>query len=694
MNNRPLYAPYIDGLRAIGVLSVIVYHLHAGWLPGGFVGVDEFFVISGFVVSISVSDFGKTNLPRFMLYFYARRLTRIAPALVICLLVTFVGWAAFIPISYLSDAIPNTGAFAFVGLSNFVLAKNVGGYFSTIAEFNPFTHTWSLAIEEQFYVLFPLMFLPWLNQRRGVSIAVFTTFLTASLICAAWLGRVDETNAFYMIWARFWELGAGVLLFQTMAARGHSFVEQSPYNLLAAIGADVSAMILAASLIVARPNLAPFPACTLTVIGAVGLLGFLHGRPGGFTHKLLTLKPMLFVGRVSYSLYLWHWPVFVLFRWTAGLESMVSGIVALTLTGALSVASFYFVETPPRRIARGVPRLAILAAGFSLVAIGYGASRMVVTNEPSISLSTVSHNVDIWYPYGSVTAADFPGCSVYPQVSTVNGVLHYVYARTGCSAPVTFKHTLFVIGDSHALAYNMVFIMFSLRTGATVHVYTSSGCSFISFRPWNPGWDDHCAENGRTAIADIMQQIHSGDVVFLPSLRLPYLVEQWASHGYQSAREQMFGPVAVAGRKDAEARAIPVLRELSERGARIVFEGPPPILNTVPFRCADWFNRQNPICEGGDSVSRAFLEELRQPVLQSYQTLGNAVAGVSVWDPFPILCPGTSCEAYHGGKPLFFDGDHLSGYANTLLSPDFEKFVHATGDPDQRGEDAGAQAAH
>ncbi|MCW5569427.1 MAG: acyltransferase, partial [Dokdonella sp.] len=137
------YFAYIDGLRAIAVLGVIAYHLDSGWLPGGFAGVDVFFVISGFVVSASVARWNGSGLGGFLAYFYARRIRRIVPALVFCLLSTSLACTLFIPFAWLSSAIETTGRYAFFGLSNLYLASHNESYFSPTAEFNPYTHTWS-----------------------------------------------------------------------------------------------------------------------------------------------------------------------------------------------------------------------------------------------------------------------------------------------------------------------------------------------------------------------------------------------------------------------------------------------------------------------------------------------------------------------------------------------------------------------
>jgi peptidoglycan/LPS O-acetylase OafA/YrhL len=165
LRQRPVHVPYIDGLRAVAVLSVMLYHLHASWLPGGLAGVDVFFVISGFVVSASVGELESMRLSRFVLYFYSRRVQRIAPALIVCLLVTALVSALLIPSAWLSDANAKTGIFAFFGLANVILARTGDDYFAPRVEFNPYVHTWSLGVEEQFYLVFPLLFFLWVGAR-------------------------------------------------------------------------------------------------------------------------------------------------------------------------------------------------------------------------------------------------------------------------------------------------------------------------------------------------------------------------------------------------------------------------------------------------------------------------------------------------------------------------------------------------
>ena len=179
------YFPAIDGLRAVAVLSVLLFHLN-DMVPAGFIGVDVFFVISGFVVANAASSLPVVSLGGFMASFYARRLLRIVPALVACLVVSMTLATLFIPGGgWLSGTNTRTGMAAFFGFSNIVLSLTAGDYWSPRAEFNPFTHTWSLGVEEQFYLLSPFLLYAWLRGHRRPVAVILAGLGAVSLVLAA-----------------------------------------------------------------------------------------------------------------------------------------------------------------------------------------------------------------------------------------------------------------------------------------------------------------------------------------------------------------------------------------------------------------------------------------------------------------------------------------------------------------------------
>jgi hypothetical protein len=507
-----------------------------------------------------------------------------------------------------------------------------------------------------------------------VSAALFTIGMVASFACAIWLSRIDETRAFYLTWGRFWELGIGVLLYQFMVARGHSFTSESVSVPGFAKAADVALLALFIGLVIAKSERAPYPTCILPVLATAAVLGLLHGRKGGIAFALLTHRVPRFIGKISYSLYLWHWPVFVMFRWTTGLQGPMQRVAAVAIVAALSVASYYVVETPPRRATRGVNRLALVAGGVAFVLSGYAASSVLNAKQPRISISTVTRNASDWYPYGDAVSPAHPGCMITTSSTPIGTGYAATYARANCQEPVSGPR-VFAIGDSHAVAYEAMYRYYAMETGAPVTLYNNGGCPFLSLEPWRED-DSNCRANAKVALADMLQKIQPGDVVFLPSLRLPRFVDQWIRFTDDDMKNQIFGEQAVEGRNKATADGEVVVREFTARGARVIFEAPKPIFRSPTYRCAEPYNRTNPICLPGNEISRSEAESLRKPTVDALTTISATVPGVSIWDPFPVLCPEAAmCSEYRDGKPLFFDGDHVSGYGNRLLAPSFVSFV-------------------
>lgn len=684
------YLPYVDGLRALAVLSVLVYHFNPTWLPGGFSGVDVFFVISGFIVSVSVSQAGHVHqigplgLVRFMAFFYARRIQRIFPALLVCLLATTLATAVLVPAAWLSDGIQRTGLFAFFGLSNLILTQTGKDYFSPSAEFNPFTHTWSLGVEEQFYLVFPLLFFLWglHGRRRRWSPLLFGALLIVSVAYSAWLGSVDKTAAFYMLSSRFWQLSAGVLLYQWMVYRDHFVGSASQPASVARVGAAwLSLGLVAYGLVASKATHYAFPGALPTVLGTLGLLGFLHGMGAGqWLVRLLSAGPVVWVGRISYSLYLWHWPVFVLFRWTVGMDNNTSRAAAVALAFGLALLSYRLIETPVRqwRALRAMPRGTVVAAGLLCVGAAAGVSVLVTAAQPRLSVSTVTQQAQDWYPEGRDSSPALPGCVVQPGNTQLPHGYYLSFTRAGCApepVPVDAPR-IFAIGDSHAMAYIAMFKGYVLQTGGTVFIYGNAGCPFMSLRPQLEAVPA-CRLSSAAAVADMMQRLKPGDVVFLPSLRIPRFSDQWALFPEDQVRYSMFSEEAVRGRLDAEQAAAVMLANLRNTGARIVLEAPKPVFRAPPYRCAQAYNQSNAICRPGNTMDRLLLEEFRAPVMAAFKQLTAQDPGVTVWDPFLALCPPglARCETQHEGRPLFFDADHLSGYGNAFLLPHFMKAV-------------------
>jgi len=682
------YLPYVDGLRALAVVAVIAYHLDPRWLPGGFTGVDVFFVISGFVVSASLQRLPAAGSLGVFAQFYARRMRRIAPALVACLLATGLASGLFIPDSWLSETSAKTGRMAFVGLSNWVLAATGNDYFSPKAEFNPYTHTWSLGVEEQFYLLFPLLFLAWNRGGRGRAWSTLLVALaSAASLAYAFVrsrGGGDAGDAFYLTTARFWQLGSGVLLYQLLALRGRFDAGMAPPPRAAwTWRSPLLALALAAvgyGLWRARPGHSPWPDGLWPALGTLGLLALLHGAPAGWTRRALSQRAVVAIGRVSYSLYLWHWPVFVLFRWTVGLDSALAKTLALLLVAALAIASYRWVELPWRsgRIGKARTPARTVAAGLGLILLAAGAHALLLDTQRYYSLSTVSRHPLDWYAYAKDLRKDFPHCAL--RTGHVGGAKSF--ERGECDLRASGLETprkptqLFVAGDSHALAYNELLRRFALQRGVAVRLYGVGGCAIVGLQAWQ-ATHAGCQAYERSTLDDVAAHARDGDVLFLPALRLLRLAEQTELFDEAAVMAEQDSAAARAARAAGEDAAVALLQPLAQRGVRIVFEAPKPLLRAPPYRCSDWFNRGNAICARGTEIQRATMERYRAPVLQSLQRIAARLPHATVWDPLPALCDAERCAGMRDGRPLFFDADHLSGYGNRVLLPGFTAHIES-----------------
>ena len=334
------YRPEIDGLRAFAVVAVIINHFNKEILPGGYLGVDIFFVISGFVITSSLYQRPSKNFKDFISGFYERRVKRLVPALSIFVLIMTITICLF-------DPEPNetlkTGLTSLFGLSNLYLFKYSTDYFAQSTALNVFTHTWSLGVEEQFYILFP--FLIWFsgfgrqtkNGARNLFLMV-AALTIASLIGFVYLYPINQPAAYFLMPTRFWEMAAGCLLFIGFQKRKsiEQFLEKVPPLLLLAL--IIGVMFL------------PMSWATTSTVTVVALSSILIAslKKGTASYEFFTNSRVVYIGLISYSLYLWHWGVLSISRWTIGIHWW-SFPFQIALMFSLAIFSYRWIETPLRK---------------------------------------------------------------------------------------------------------------------------------------------------------------------------------------------------------------------------------------------------------------------------------------------------------------------------------------------------------
>jgi peptidoglycan/LPS O-acetylase OafA/YrhL len=331
------YRRDIDGLRAIAILPVVLYHANTPFFTGGYVGVDVFFVISGYLITtVVLSDISEGTFS--LSQFYERRVRRLFPAYFIVIFFILAVGAFISPPNELRGTAAGTLASTFY-VSNFFFWGRTN-YFDSEAEYTPVLHTWSLSVEEQFYVFVPIiLFLLFHYAQSWMARAVLFATSCSLILCLAFEG---QSSSFYLLPFRAWELGIGTLLaIHRVSLPTHRVLAESIHVV------GITFIIISVSLFTDETAF-PGPATMLPVFGAAFLLVPSAKNPT-FVHRILSLSPFVGVGLVSYSLYLWHWPVFYWGHHVYGLEEIAVQVSVVALSIAAAIFSYQFVETPVRK---------------------------------------------------------------------------------------------------------------------------------------------------------------------------------------------------------------------------------------------------------------------------------------------------------------------------------------------------------
>lgn len=635
------YRPEIDGLRAVAIIPVVLYHAGASLLPGGFVGVDVFFVISGFLItSILIKDFRGNRFS--ILHFYERRARRILPVFFLVVACTLLlGWLTLPPPSL--EELSTSAAAATLFVSNIYFWDAVN-YFSSRAEFWPLIHTWSLAVEEQFYVIFPLflmLVLPRAGQDRTRII------LLGAVVLSLALGIVGSMRSpvasFYWLPTRFWEIGLGAWLAMGGMPRPTG---RRRREALAAVG---TIMILTA-ILAYRPWI-PFPGwwALLPVVGTGLVIAC-----GGDTRvaKMLSWRPMVFVGLISYSLYLWHWPVLVYARYAFGTVKLPLpvALVCLALTIALAVMSWRYVEAPFRDRAR-MSRGRILS--FS------GAAAAVVLAVAAVGVTTDGMPQRLTERQAGIADSirDFRGLADRCWNLSPNGGEASGLCRFGAEDAA---ETVLVWGDSHASALEPAWDAVLSKQGLGGVLAAHGAC------PPLPGIVDANAARDGLSCRDFNNRmwrwLQTGD----HGIGHVILTAYWNLYitGKRMAGDAG-GPVQLdyngIRHRDSNAEAVTasleaLVSDLLDRGIAVTLvDGMPEIGWNVPvtllFR--ERLGMPPPAAPSRDMVmARSALSR------QTLQNIASRTSAqfVSVGDE---LCT-PSCMTTRNGQPVYADSNHLS----------------------------------
>jgi peptidoglycan/LPS O-acetylase OafA/YrhL len=646
------YRPDIDGLRGLAVLLVVAYHAFPGLRTGGFIGVDVFFVISGYLITqliLSALQAG-TFSPR---EFYRRRVRRLAPALVVVLMACLIaGWYLLLPseLRWLGSSIKWSVPF----LANVYFAR-AAGYFDPVVELNPLIHLWSLGVEEQFYLVWPL--LVFLAAKRGVTLQFMTTVIAASLVCSIW-SAAHGTPHFYNPATRAWQLAVGGLLAAWPLAKPRAAANAVGKHSLSQLGAQAGSLVGLMLIVVGGvcwtvdrgiPGI-------WSVIPAAGAVLLIGAGPHRLTNRwFLSSRPAIFIGKISYPLYLWHWPVLAFMRVVLGHRPPPrTAAVAIVIASVAAYGTYRLVESPIRHGEAGRKAVAPLLAGLALLALAGAALdwRWIGGRLSGPVIVKWNAAVNDWH---------FPDEVLDP--------------RTGFGTVTVASHrtrTAVFIGDSHIEHYWP-----RVRRVIDLQPDAARSAIFATHLGCPPLYDVHPPRrntNCTGAFDYALQQAYQPqvDTVVFGALWEYYFLGEYAP---ESSVPPVYGVPALVrpplplGSHSAELALERFQRAVfslvsSGRRVFIILSNPasprfdphfPPELRFALHPPESLPPGTTPL------VDAAPFESFVAPVMSRLTNIA-AQSGARVVDPRSTLCDGMTCPAGDSNElPLYLDSNHLNG---------------------------------
>lgn len=660
---HPKYRADIDGLRAVAVISVVIFHAFPSLLPGGFLGVDIFFVISGFLISsIILGSLQRGNFS--FVEFYSRRIRRIFPALIVVFVSCFgLGWFVFSAEEY-----RQLGKHIFAGaifLSNFAFLRE-SGYFDADAWSKPLLNLWSLGVEEQFYIFWPLfLYLTW--KLRFSSLYLIAGIAVLSFAWNFALTANNSEAAFYLPTTRFWELLLGGLL-AYFALRKIGISSILPRRLAQsipryALNSNVqsivgAALIVLAVVVVNKQNAVSGWWGLLPTIGAC--LAISSGPDAWLNRNILSHKLVVWFGLISYPLYLWHWPLLSLLHIVEDDTPLLTvRIVAVLMSVALAWLTLQLVEKPIRFGGKGRVKTAILSALMVAVAslglLTYISAGFPSRSELIAKLARAASGSEL----SSSEMNNTVSCGTYQHA---RGIPDCVYLASD-TVP-----TVALVGDSHAAALFFGLSEHYKRIGE--NLVTLRACLLLAdVKRFNNGRLE-CEYNNRAL--DYVSRTESIKTVILAT-RGAFNVE---GNGFGTlGNEQFIKKLEMISRPDLKDNEL-ILREalykVIERfvktGKKIIFVVDTPELGFQPLSC---LVRPARSARYPCAVEKSVFDKRNARYLSSIKAVLLHFPTVQVFYPSQYLCDSEYCWAMRDGNLLYGDDDHLSVYGSLYIGDKF-----------------------
>lgn len=666
------YRADIDGLRSIAVLLVILFHFGIGYFPGGYVGVDVFFVLSGFLISSQI--FKDLDADRFSFSeFYFRRIKRLAPVYFVVMLVSsIVAYLVMLPGDFKEFGQSLLASSMY--LSNILFYMETG-YFDTASHLKPLLHTWSLSVEEQFYIVFPLLAIFLFKLGRKAVLPGIVILSLASLIAAEAYIQKDQSAVFYLYPFRAWEMFLGSLL----ALRRVPI----PQGKLAANGLSILGMtaIVYSAMFYEKSTIFPGLSALLPCLGTVALI--VSGYGNGIVNSVLSTRIPVFIGKLSYSLYLWHWPLFVFYSYYYQEDPAgVSRYVLMLATFVLSYISWKFIETPFRSGKFTFYRGKASVFGSTVVITSFCIVFGLWLHKTNGVESRLSHE-EKSFAKAAVLFEQTGTCLLYDN-EKLPGISHCAIGN-----PYSGDEYSILWGDSHAGAYVAPFRHGLKNTNANVLIAWAGGCP--------PVLGIYKKENFASARENSNCQKHSDAVIDLirgdlDKIKTVVIAGRWSYYlngrgvgrdAHNEIEIRDFDDAEYESKDDQEKLFLisleRTLKTIAELGVKVFFiEQPPEIedfhARTLAVKLKTSQKSMNEIHRDLAVVEIDSVNSRQGSVVDLASRLEDERV-IEVLYTHKHLCDSSKCSAIVEGEPVYFDNNHITASSSEITSPMFSKAI-------------------
>lgn len=626
------YRPDIDGLRSIAVLIVIMYHLGASFIPGGFIGVDVFFVISGFLIT-SIIHKDISNKTFSYKVFYTRRIKRLYPSIFTVISVsTFAAYYILLPddlLSYLLSALATL-----TSVSNFYFLHSIGDYFSVNVEQTPLLHTWSLSVEEQYYLFAPIIVTLVLKFFSKNKIFVFFLLSVLLLITSIYQTNNNPASAYYMLPFRAFELMIGSLV--AIIFSNKRIPNQKMAEIMSVLGIM---LIISSSVLINRESTFPginalWPCLGTALLISASFISKDDGAP--LVNRFLSLKPFVYIGKISYPMYLWHWPIIAFCHYKSIDFSIINQSIMLLSTVILSSATFHFVENKVRYISWGVFKSSItMVASPAIIIIGL----YFITNYYD---GFPARFKGIEFARTNIPDVAYRQCYNSFKTETEG------YCKLGDNDKD--PDTIF-IGDSMAASY-IPFIDY-IAKDAGISVLATASSALPPIKDILPFPESSAASGHRT---DEKLKYNNKRIENAKKFKKIIISASWGNG------DSYF--------KSSDSDLLKTVAELAMSGSKVYIIARP---NGVT---SDEFSNAKIARESGDDLKNLLaIENKRNVYLDKYIPI---LKGVTIINPNKILCTNRKCKITMNGQIIYFEKDHLNISGSRFIA---KEYIEKLGNP-------------